>query len=252
VQSKCNEINSKCKIIIKTFDMIQLASNRDTCQQYIRDVISSNDIPNNDINYLIINAGITQRSLGLETELSVLNYLFQANTLSVASLIQSYVAVIRERKKENIGNLNKHSIFVTSSLAGKIGSPGQACYSMSKFAINGFVEGVRHEMIKDKIHIGTICPGPVKITENSGGGLGSSMGSESGRKTDDVSVNKMEVERCASLFVSACIFGLTDSWLSNNPELLFVYLRQYLPILVGPFSSFIGPSRVQKITRKDT
>jgi len=79
--------------------MIQLASNRDTCQQYIRDVISSNDIPNNDINYLIINAGITQRSLGLETELSVLNYLFQANTLSVASLIQSYVAVIRERKK---------------------------------------------------------------------------------------------------------------------------------------------------------
>jgi len=100
VQSKCNEINSKCKIIIKTFDMIQLASNRDTCQQYIRDVISSNDIPNNDINYLIINAGITQRSLGLETELSVLNYLFQANTLSVASLIQSYVAVIRERKKK--------------------------------------------------------------------------------------------------------------------------------------------------------
>jgi len=63
---------------------------------------------------------------------------------------------------------------------------------------------------------------------------------------------KMTVERCASLFASACIFELTESWISGQPELLFVYLRQYLPILLGPLSKYIGPSRIQKLVKNQT
>ncbi len=59
---------------------------------------------------------------------------------------------------------------VTSSIGGKVGAPGQAAYSMSKFGVGGFFEGLRFEVTGEGIDVGVVCPGPVRTSASSFGG----------------------------------------------------------------------------------
>jgi short-subunit dehydrogenase len=46
-----------------------------------------------------------------------------------------------------------------SSIAGFKGLPGRTGYSASKFAMNGFLEALRIENLKNNIHVMVACPG---------------------------------------------------------------------------------------------
>lgn len=54
---------------------------------------------------------------------------------------------------------NKGSVIGISSAAGFRGLPGRVAYSSSKFALNGFLEVLRTEMMKKGVHVLTACPG---------------------------------------------------------------------------------------------
>ena len=53
----------------------------------------------------------------------------------------------------------KGSIVGISSIAGYRGLPVRTGYSASKFAVNGFLEALRTELLKTDVHILTACPG---------------------------------------------------------------------------------------------
>jgi NAD(P)-dependent dehydrogenase (short-subunit alcohol dehydrogenase family) len=46
-----------------------------------------------------------------------------------------------------------------SSIGGKVAVPHLLPYSASKFALTGFSEGLRAELLKDNIYVTTVCPG---------------------------------------------------------------------------------------------
>jgi short-subunit dehydrogenase len=46
-----------------------------------------------------------------------------------------------------------------SSIGGKVSIPHLLLYSASKFALTGFSEGLRAELLKDGIYVTTVCPG---------------------------------------------------------------------------------------------
>src|SRR4051812_36808463 len=46
-----------------------------------------------------------------------------------------------------------------SSIGGKISVPHLVPYSVGKFALTGFSEGLRSELLKDNIYVTTVCPG---------------------------------------------------------------------------------------------
>ncbi len=54
---------------------------------------------------------------------------------------------------------NKGSVIGISSIAGFRGLPGRTGYSASKFALNGFLEVLRTELLKTDVHVLTACPG---------------------------------------------------------------------------------------------
>ncbi|MET8311090.1 SDR family oxidoreductase [Micromonospora sp. NPDC005173] len=62
-----------------------------------------------------------------------------------------------------------------SSLFGLIAPAGQTAYSASKFAVRGFTEALRHELVDDGIGVTSVHPGGIRtrITENArvGGGV---------------------------------------------------------------------------------
>jgi short-subunit dehydrogenase len=64
------------------------------------------------------------------------------------------MAVLPTMQKKKQGK-----IINISSIGGKISVPHLLPYSVGKFALTGFSEGLRSELLKDGIYVTTVCPG---------------------------------------------------------------------------------------------
>ncbi|KAL8171088.1 hypothetical protein V2J09_022892 [Rumex salicifolius] len=91
-----------------------------------------------------------------------------------------------------------------SSAAGKTPAPGQAVYSASKFALNGYFHSLRSELCQKGIKVTVVCPGPIET----------SKGSASGSATKISSEKRVPEERCVELTLIAASHGLKEAWIS--------------------------------------
>jgi short-subunit dehydrogenase len=57
---------------------------------------------------------------------------------------------------------NKGTLVGMSSVAGYRGLPGRSGYSASKFAINGWLEAIRTELLETGVNVMWVCPGFTK------------------------------------------------------------------------------------------
>ncbi len=102
------------------------------------------------IDVLINNAGITMRALFDEVDLDVVKKVMDINFYGVLYATKYCLPEILKSKGSIVG---------ISSIAGYRGLPGRTGYSASKFALNGFLEVLRTEMLKKDVHVLTACPG---------------------------------------------------------------------------------------------
>lgn len=102
------------------------------------------------IDVLINNAGISMRALFEEVDLEVVKKVMDINFYGVLYATQACLPHILKSKGSIIG---------VSSIAGFRGLPGRTGYSASKFALNGFLEVLRTEMLYRGVHVMTACPG---------------------------------------------------------------------------------------------
>lgn len=102
------------------------------------------------IDVLINNAGITMRALFNEVDLDVVKKVMDINFYGVLYATKYCLPEIEK---------NKGSVIGISSIAGFRGLPGRTGYSSSKFALNGFLEVLRTEMLHKGVHVLTACPG---------------------------------------------------------------------------------------------
>ncbi len=102
------------------------------------------------IDILINNAGITMRALFEDVDLSVIKKVMEINFFGVLYATQACLPEIIK---------NKGSVVGISSIAGFRGLPGRTGYSASKFALNGFLEVLRTEMLHRNVHVLTASPG---------------------------------------------------------------------------------------------
>ena len=102
------------------------------------------------IDILINNAGISMRALFEEVDLDVIRKVMDINFYGALYATKYCLPEIIR---------NKGSVIGISSIAGYRGLPARAGYSASKFALNGFLEVLRTEMLKKDVHVMTACPG---------------------------------------------------------------------------------------------
>lgn len=102
------------------------------------------------IHILINNAGISMRALFEDVDLAVLKRLMDVNFWGTVYCTRYALPYIVK---------NGGSIVGVSSTAGFHGLPGRTGYSASKFAIHGFLETIRIEYLKEKLHVMIIAPG---------------------------------------------------------------------------------------------
>lgn len=128
---------------------------------------------------------------------------------------------------------------VMSSAAGKCPAPGQAIYSASKHALNGYFHTLRSELYPEGIKVSVVCPGPIETYATSGAGSSGSSSSE----------RRVSSERCAELTIVAATHGLKEAWISYQPVLLAMYLAQYMPTVGFWLMDKIGRNRLEAAKR---
>jgi len=104
----------------------------------------------NQIDILVNNAGLSMRALFNELDLSVLKSLMDVNFWGTVYCTKYALDEILKTKGSIIG---------VSSIAGYRGLPGRTGYSASKFAMNGFMESLRTELLPTGVHVMVACPG---------------------------------------------------------------------------------------------
>ena len=102
------------------------------------------------IDVLINNAGVSMRALLKEADTSVIKKVMDINFFGTLYCTKYALNSIIERKGTVVG---------ISSIAGYRGLPGRSGYSASKFAVQGFLEAIRTELLNDGVNVMWVCPG---------------------------------------------------------------------------------------------
>ncbi|BAY08448.1 SDR family oxidoreductase [Calothrix sp. NIES-2098] len=192
----------------------------------IADYISAKKAVNTAINYygridvLVNNAGISQRSLAIDTQAIVDNKIMDVNYFGTINLTKMVLPSM-------IAN-GSGQIAVISSIAGKFGFPLRSAYAASKHALHGFFETLQLELkAESKIFITILCPGRIKtdISRNALNYDGSFYG-----KMDEGQEKGMAAEICAQKMVKSIYQKKREVYIGGS-DILLVYFKRYLPSL---------------------
>lgn len=102
------------------------------------------------IDILINNAGISMRALVEDTDFEVIRRVMDVNFFGAVYCTRFALPSLIERKGTVVG---------ISSIAGYRGLPGRSGYSASKFALQGWLEALRTEMLDKDVNVMWVCPG---------------------------------------------------------------------------------------------
>ena len=126
--------------------MVCDVSNEAECKRFIESTVETFG----SIDILINNAGISMRSLFEDTDLDVIRRLMDVNFLGAVYCTKYALPQIISRKGTIVG---------ISSTAGYRGLPGRSGYSASKFALQGWLEALRTELMHTGVHVMWVAPG---------------------------------------------------------------------------------------------
>lgn len=121
-------------------------SNENDCRHFIESSIKSLG----GIDILINNAGVSMRALLKETSVDTIKKVMDINFYGTVYCTKYALDSLIERKGTIVG---------VSSIAGYRGLPGRSGYSASKFAMIGWLEAIKTELMGDKVHVMWVCPG---------------------------------------------------------------------------------------------
>ncbi|CCH01481.1 short-chain dehydrogenase/reductase SDR [Fibrella aestuarina BUZ 2] len=170
------------------------------------------------IDVLINNAGISMRAMFAETDPDVLRKLMDINFMGTVYATRYALPHIQQTKGSIVG---------ISSIAGYRGLPVRTGYSASKFAMNGFLEALRTELLHSGVHVLTACPGFTASNIRF-----SSLDAHGRTKGDTMrdEGNMMSADECADHILKAVQRRKRELILTTQGKLT-VFINKWLPSL---------------------
>ena len=209
--------------------LLELQKNNIICKTYACNLENSKEvlelIPTiqkdfSKIDLLINNAGISQRSKIIDTDISVYKKLVDINYLGTVALTKAVLPYFVKAK-------NGHFATITS-LMGKFAGPQRSGYCGAKHALHGFFDVLRMEHEKDNINVTLICPGYVQtnIDKNALTADGSAQ-----EKHDAENQNGLPVAVFAMQMIRAIERKKYEAYMGKK-EVMGVYLKRFFPKLL--------------------
>ncbi|KAM3853967.1 dehydrogenase/reductase SDR family member 7 [Vipera latastei] len=229
VKKKCLEISSLSDkdILILPLDLTERESHESATKTVLQHF--------GRIDILVNNGGRSQRSLFVDTNVSVYNAIMELNYLGTVSLTKFVLDHMIQRKQGKIVTM--------SSVMGIMGAPLATGYCASKHALQGFFNSLRPELADyPEISIINICPGPVQsqIIQN----VFTEEISKVNQNVGDQS-HKMSTQRCARLTLVSMANDVKEAWVSDHPYLAICYMWQYAPTWAWWLLNSMGKKRIE-------
>ncbi len=171
------------------------------------------------LDLLVNNAGISQRSLALDTGFAVYRSLIETDFLAPLALTQLVVPHMVARRAGRI--------VAISSLAGRIGSPLRSGYCAAKHALLGYSEALRAELeLAYEIGVTTVLPGSVRTPI----AINALQADGSARGVSDANIDAgMDPAQVAEIIVDGIDRGLREIVVAQGGELAASEMRRHDP-----------------------
>lgn len=172
------------------------------------------------VDILVHNGGISQRSWVVETEMDVHRRLMEVDYFSYVALTKAILPHFQARKTGHF--------VVISSVMGKIGTPMRSAYAAAKHALHGFFDCLRAEVWTDHIQVTIICPGYIR-TNVSVNAL-TAKGEKNGQLGEDIG-NGYPADKTADQILAAVRAGKYEVFVGKpvSKERLSILMQRFLP-----------------------
>ncbi|MBN7798617.1 SDR family NAD(P)-dependent oxidoreductase [Parahaliea mediterranea] len=170
------------------------------------------------IDLLVNNAGLSQRSLCIDTDLAVYKKLIDVDLLGQIALTK---AVLPTMVAQGSGTLA-----VTSSVAGKVGAPLRTGYCAVKHGVMGFFDALRVEIAHLGLNVTTIVPGSIRtaVAHNALAGDGTAF-----NRPDEAIEEGMDVDDCARVIADGFAGGVEEIAVGEGPEMQLLDMKRQDP-----------------------
>lgn len=181
------------------------------------------------IDMLINNAGLSQRSKCIDTDMAVYRTLFEVDVLGQIALTKAVLPVMLQQRSGHIA--------VTSSVAGKMGAPYRTGYCAAKHAVMGFFDALRAEVMDQGLRVTTITPGFIRtaVSDNALRGDGTKF-----NRTDSNIAKGMDVDKCAAVIMKGFQKGKMEIAVGEGMEMHALWIKRFFPGLVLKMAAKVG------------
>ncbi len=174
------------------------------------------------IDILINNGGVSQRSLAIDTDITIDTRIFNTNYFGTVALTKALLPYFVARKKGHV--------VVVTSVVGKIGTPLRSSYAASKHALHGFFDSLRSEVYDDNIAVTLICPGYV----NTNVSINALTTDGSPQNTlDKATAGGLSPEYVAKRMLKVIKKKKQEVVIGGKLELLAVYMKRFFPRILA-------------------
>lgn len=182
------------------------------------------------VDLLVLNGGISQRSLIRETPIDIDRRLMETDYFGAVQLAKAMLPGM-------LGRGGGH-FAVISSIVGIFGFPQRSAYSAAKHALHGFFETLRAEEAANGIRVTMVCPGRI-LTDVSLHAL-TKDGKEYG-VMDHAQANGISAETCARKIMRAVRKNRKEIYVCRK-DVLMIYFKRYIPALYYALVSKVKPN----------
>ena len=170
------------------------------------------------IDLLINNAGISQRSTALDTQMQTYRSIFDVDVFGQIALTKEVLPVMVEQGSGHIA--------VTASVAGKIGVPFRTGYCAAKHAVMGFFDALRAEVAHLNISVTTIVPGFIhtSIADNAVAGDGTTF-----TGVDRDIKGGMSADACADVIIRGLSKQKPEIAVGKGLEMHTLWIKRLFP-----------------------
>jgi NAD(P)-dependent dehydrogenase (short-subunit alcohol dehydrogenase family) len=151
------------------------------------------------VNVVVNNAGVTMTGDFEEITYDDFEWIMSINFWGVVTGTKEFLPHLIESGDGHVVNI--------SSLFGLVSMPGQSTYNASKYAVRGFTEALREEMLVNGRPVGVTCvhPGGIKTGISRNGRKVASLDAEELDSLFEKKLARMEPSRAAEIIVNGVL-----------------------------------------------
>jgi short-subunit dehydrogenase len=224
-----SESGAPDRCLILTFDTMDFAA--------LPDKVAAAIAFRDGIDVLVNNAGISQRSLAIDTDFSVYDRIIGVDLLAPIALTQALLPHLLAR--------GAGQFVMISSVAGKAGIPLRTAYCAAKHGLIGYSDALRTEVAGQGVKVLVVAPGSVRtnVSRNALNSDGSVRG-----KSDAAIDNGIDPDEVAQKIWDAVAAGTREIVIAEGMEATIPTLRAQDPErLFDLFETFIANGYAQKL-----